>query len=131
MGIFVMRKISGNHFWDGPCLYMIYPRLLTGFGMLVLFTNFSFMEFQVWYLALFLLFLAIDSFTWFWMESLHKNIKLMLLFLNVQFLVLHFSYYTLMTFLMMLFFKKLGFTPCKAEQQTRGMELQEKGAQKH
>ena len=88
------------------------------------------MEFQVWYLAWFL-FLAIDSFKWFWMESLHKNIKLMLVFLKVQFLVLHFSYYTLMTFLMMLFFKKLGFTPCKAEQQTRGMELQEKEAQKH
>ena len=28
------------------------------------------------------------------------------------------------------FFKKLGFTPCKAEQPLRGMELQEKEAQK-
>ena len=37
------------------------------------------------------------------MESLHKNIQLMLEFFKAPFLVLHFSYYTLMTFLMMLF----------------------------
>ena len=36
------------------------------------------------------------------MESLHKNIQLMLEFLEAQFLVLHFSYYTLITFLMLL-----------------------------
>ena len=36
------------------------------------------------------------------MGSLHKNIQLMLEFLKAPFLVLHFSYYTLMTFLMML-----------------------------
>ena len=36
------------------------------------------MEFQVRYLALFLLFSVIDSFKWFSMESLHKNIQLML-----------------------------------------------------
>ena len=35
----------------------------------------------------------------FWMESLHKNFQLMLEFLKAPFLVLHFSYYTLMTFL--------------------------------
>ena len=35
------------------------------------------------------------------MGSLHKNIQLMLEFLKVPFLVLHFSYYTLMTFLML------------------------------
>ena len=39
---------------------------------------------------------------WFWMGSLHKNIQLMLEFLKAPYLVLHFSYYTLMTFLMML-----------------------------
>ena len=44
----------------------------------------------------------IDSFGWFWMGSLHKNIQLMLEFLKAPFLVLHFSYNTLMTFLMML-----------------------------
>ena len=59
-------------------------------------------EFQVIYLALFLLFLVIDDFEWFWMESLHKNIQLILEYLRAPFLVLHFSYYTLMTFLMML-----------------------------
>ena len=80
----------------------IYIRLLAGFGMLVFFTNLSLMEFQVRYLNLFLLFSVTDDFEWFWMGSLHKNIQLMLEFLRAPFLVLHFSYYTLMTFLMML-----------------------------
>ena len=82
--------------------YLINPRLLTGFGMLIFFTNLSLMEFQVVYLALFLLFSVIDGFGWFWMGSLHMNIQLLLEFLKAPFLVLHFSYYTLMTFLMML-----------------------------
>ena len=60
------------------------------------------MEFQVRYLALFLLFSVIDDFAWFWMESLHKNIQLIWEFLKAPFLVLHFSYYTLMIFLVML-----------------------------
>ena len=38
--------------------HLIYPRLFTEFGMLVFFTNISLMEFQVRYLALFLLFLV-------------------------------------------------------------------------
>ena len=50
----------------------------------------------------FLLFSIIDSFKWFWKGSLHKNIQLMQEFLKAPFLVLHFSYYILMTFLMML-----------------------------
>ena len=37
------------------------------------------------------------------MGSLHNNIQLILEFLKAPFLVLHFSYYILMTFLMMLF----------------------------
>ena len=82
--------------------HLIYPRLLTEFGMLIFFTNLSLMEFQVRYLVLFLLFSAINGFKWFWMESLHKNIQLMREFLKAPFLVLHFSYYILMTFLMML-----------------------------
>ena len=81
--------------------HLIYPRLLIGFGMLVFFTNLSLMEFQVRYLALFLLFSVIGGFGWFWIGSLHKNIQLMLEFLKAPFLVLHFSYYTLMTFLTM------------------------------
>ena len=36
------------------------------------------------------------------MGNLHKNMQLMLEFLNSPFKVLHFSYYTLMTFLMIL-----------------------------
>ena len=82
--------------------HLIYPRLLTGTGMLVFFTNLSFMEFQVRYLALLLLFSVIDGLECFEMESLHKNIQLMLEFRKTPFLVLHFSYYTLMTFLAML-----------------------------
>ena len=80
----------------------LYPRLLTEFGMLVFFTNLSLMEFQVRYLALFLLFSVIDGFEWFWMESLHKNIQLMLQFLKAPFLVLHVTCCILMTFLTVL-----------------------------
>ena len=82
--------------------YLIYPRLLTGFAMLVFFTNLSLMEIQVRILALSLLLSVIDGFKWFWMESPHKNIQLMLEFPKAPFLVLHFSYYKLMTFLKML-----------------------------
>ena len=81
--------------------HLIYPKRLIGFGMLVFFTNLSLMEFQVRYLALFLLFSVIYDFKMFWMESLHKNIQLMREFLKAPFLVLHFSYYTLMIFLTM------------------------------
>ena len=82
--------------------HLIYPRLLTGFGMRDFFTNLSILEFQVRYLALFLIFSVIDDFEWFWMESLHKNIQLMLEFFKAPFLVLHFCCYTLLTFLTML-----------------------------
>ena len=71
-------------------------------GLLVFVTNLSLMEFKARYLGLFLLFLVIGSFGLFWMGNLHKNIQLMLVFLKGLFLVLHFCYYTLMTFLMML-----------------------------
>ena len=47
-------------------------------------------------------FLRNGGFGSFWMGNLHKNIRLMLVFLKGLFLVLHFSYYALMTFLMML-----------------------------
>ena len=53
-------------------------------------------------LGLFLFFSIIGGIKWFWMGSLHKNIQSMLDFLKAAFLVLHFSYYTLMTLLMML-----------------------------
>ena len=60
------------------------------------------MEFQVRYLALSLLFSVSDYFKWFWVGSLHKNIQLMLEFLEAPFLLLHFSYFRLIAFLMML-----------------------------
>ena len=54
------------------------------------------------YLLLFLLFSVIGGFGWFWKGNLYKTIQLMLEFLKAPFLVLHFSYHTLKTFLMML-----------------------------
>ena len=47
------------------------------------------MEFEVRYLALFLLFSVIVGFEWFWMQSLHKNILVNLEFLKGLFLVLN------------------------------------------
>ena len=72
--------------------------------MLVFLTNLSLIESQVRYLTLFLLFSVRDDVGWFWMESLRisKNIQLMLEFLKALFLFLLFSYYALMTFLMMM-----------------------------
>ena len=64
--------------------HLIYSRLLTRFQILVFFWDLSLMEFQVRYLALFFLFSVIDWFEWFWMESLHKNIQLMLGFLKAH-----------------------------------------------
>ena len=52
---------------------MIYPRLLTRFGMLFFVTDLSLVKFQVRYLALFLLLSVIDSCGCFWMGRLHKN----------------------------------------------------------
>ena len=77
--------------------HLIYSWLLTGFGMLVFFTNLCLKEFQVRKLALFLLFSVIDVWEWFWMGSLHSNIQLILEFLKAAFLALLFSYYTLKT----------------------------------
>ena len=42
--------------------HLIYPRFLTGFGLLVFFRNLSLMEFQVRSLTLFLLFSVTDGF---------------------------------------------------------------------
>ena len=95
---------------------MIYPRLLNRFSMLVFFTNLRFTEFQVRYLALFLLFSVIDGFGWFWMGNLHKNIQLMLEFLKAPFLVLHFSLYTFITFLIMLSVKLLSILMVVSDQ---------------
>ena len=65
-------------------LHLKYPRLSTELGLLVLFTNLILMEFQVRYLALFLLFSVIGSFGKFLMGSFHKSIQLMLEFLKVH-----------------------------------------------
>ena len=72
---------------------------MTGFGMLIFFTNLSLMEFQARYLTLFLLLSVLPYFTW--MGSC-KNIQLILTSLKGPFLFLHFFYYTLIIFLMIL-----------------------------
>ena len=69
--------------------------------MLVFFTNVILIEFQIRYFVLFLLVSVIDGFGWFYLGSLHKNIQLMQEYLKGPFLVLHFSCYTLMTFMML------------------------------
>ena len=66
--------------------------------LLVFVTSISLMNFQLRYLALYLLFSVISSLGWFWMGNLHKNIQFILLFLKVLFLVIHFSYYFPTTF---------------------------------
>ena len=62
----------------------------------------SCMKFRVTYLSLFFIFSVIDDFEWFQMGSFHKNILLILELFKVPFLAQNLSYYTLMTFLMML-----------------------------
>ena len=47
-------------------------------------------------------FSVIDGSGWFWIKDLYKNIQLMLEFLKAPFLVILFSYYTLMTALMII-----------------------------
>ena len=79
--------------------HLIYPRILS---MVVYFTKLGLGEFQVRCLALFLLFSVVDGFEWFWMESLHRSIQLVLEFLKGPLFVLHFSSCILMTFLMVL-----------------------------
>ena len=58
--------------------HLIYPRILTEFGMLVFFTILSLTEFQVKYFVLFLFFSVKGGFRWFWMGNPDKNIQLML-----------------------------------------------------
>ena len=77
-------------------------KVFAGFRMVVYFTNLGLGEFQVRYLALFLLFSVVDGCEWFWMESLHRSIQLVLEFLKGPLLVRHFSSCILMTFLMVL-----------------------------
>ena len=59
----LLAVVSGRMAMDlKRSVHLIHPRLLTEFGMLVFFTNFSVMKFQVRYLALFLLFPVMGGF---------------------------------------------------------------------
>ena len=77
-------------------------KVLTGFKTLVFFTNSILAEFQVGFLPLFCHFLITNNLDWFWIGCRHKNIMLILVFLKTPFLIPHFSYYKIMTFLDML-----------------------------
>ena len=87
-----------NNLYQG---WLIYSKLLARFYMLVFFTNLSLKEVQVRYSVLFCLFSITDSCGLFRMGRILKNIQLMLEFFRASFLVLHFSYYTLITFVML------------------------------
>ena len=80
--------------------HLIYPRFRTGFNMLGFFTNSGLIRFQVGYLTLSPHFLVIHGFESLWMGNLRKNIQLMLLFFKAPYLVILFSYYLSMAFLM-------------------------------
>ena len=97
----VSDRIAGafNRFGATRAVQLIYLRLPIGFGMLVFFKDLLLMEFQVRYLPVFHLFSLIDPFL---DGKSSQDIQLMLQFLKAAFLVLHSSYYSLMT-LMMIF----------------------------
>ena len=65
--IVVSYKIARAFNRCGATRALIYPRFSTEFNMLVFFTNLVLLEFQVRYLASFLLFLVTGAFVWFWM----------------------------------------------------------------
>ena len=88
----VSDRIARAFIRSGATEAALYLRLLTGFGMLVFFTDLRLLELQVKYLALFLLFSVNGSFERFWMGSHHRNVQLMLKFLKAPFLILLFSY---------------------------------------
>ena len=82
---------------------LVYPRLFTGVWHADLLHKLKSYEISGQIFDLISSFLSIRGFEWFGMESIYRNIQLMLEFLKALFLVLHFSYYILMTFLMMLY----------------------------
>ena len=57
--------------------YLTYSRFSPGFVMLLCFTKSRLIKFRVRYLVLSHLLSVLDSFKWFWMRSLYKNIQLM------------------------------------------------------
>ena len=91
------EKLVNIRIVDNVAFFLISNMVLGLFGQLQIFLQLYLIE------LLGLFFSVIDSFKWFWMGSiLHKKIQLLLEFLKAPVLVLHFSYYALMTFLMIL-----------------------------
>ena len=81
--------------------HLICPRFLTGFGMLVFFTSLSFSEISGQIFDLISSFLSKRRLRVVLHGKSSREYPVKLEFLKVPFLVLHFSYYTLTTFLMM------------------------------
>lgn len=79
---------------------LMYQRNLTRFGMLILSTNLSLLEFPYRFSALLLYFLATDSFMLLCMGSICKSV-LMLVFLKIAIWTLLFFCYVLKIFLML------------------------------
>ena len=91
------EKLVNIRIVDNVAFFLISNMVLGLFGQLQIFLQLYLIE------LLGLFFSVIDSFKWFWMGSiLHKKIQLLLEFLKAPVLVLHSSYYALMTFLMIL-----------------------------
>ena len=68
-------QLHVNMSWATRAMTLIYLRLLTGFDMLVFFTNLNLMQFQVGYFAILHFFSIIDCFGWFWMQPLNFTLK--------------------------------------------------------
>ena len=88
--------------------HFIYPRLLTGFYMLVFLyklksCEISGQKFGLFRLENFRFFSVIDGFKWFWMGTLRKNIYKIWEFLKAPFFFVLFPHYKLLTSLMILF----------------------------
>ena len=71
-------------------IYKAFDRVWHAFPLHKL-KSYGLREFQIRFLALFCLFSVIDSFGWFWMGILNKNIQLMVEFLQALFLFLWFD----------------------------------------
>ena len=91
------------------CFFSWFPYFRSFWSITYLLTVVSDRIISPWYIQGFwgslvccFLFSVTDSFWWFWIGYRHKNMLLMLAFLKGPFLVLHYSYYKLMTFLMLL-----------------------------
>ena len=108
VGLLLISSMVSGQLDQLSILWKLHRIEFLGCLIIVAFTYWSLMEFQVGYFTLFHCFLAIDGSgwdgsAWFWVGSCSNNIQLMLELFKAPFLGLLFSYYALMTLLMMLY----------------------------